>query len=403
VATNGQTIVLGFGTFDLGTNILVPKVGVSIVGQGKGNTILLGYADCSGVEEGWAPTGGPQISLCDNVYLAGFDLMCDTNSMVPLTTTTHSGTWSGIGVSRYNPPSNRNFTNVVVEDVRILRGYFDGFHFNNDSNCTFTARRCTVDLNGGDCINAVLGDPTNPAGGQTNSLFSFYDCSFKTTNDAVYTTLLAAGVVVGQKAVVTASKQLVSLINCVGSTAGKLVAANNYPAPQVSGGDYRVVDTYPSFAQGSFLMNYRNYLVGSNGVIRSLSANLSIPSAVSLNFNAASVSGGSQFQIDGTRDIILGDVAGARNGTTLGVSDNNSRVTVSAASGLLNQFGRIEGDGGVLAPFLEITSNTFPVTSWTPRNGNRAWCITWLSNFTCYLICTNPVAKTAYTNKLGGL
>ena len=48
-----------------------------------------------------------------------------------------------------------------------------------------------------------------------------------------------------------------------------------------------------------------------------------------------------------------------------------------------------------------ITSNNFPITSW-PMLGNCG-CITWMSNATCYLICTNSINGTASTNKLGGL
>jgi alpha-galactosidase len=50
---------------------------------------------------------------------------------------------------------------------------------------------------------------------------------------------------------------------------------------------------------------------------------------------------------------------------------------------------------------LIITSNSYPITSWAML-GNCG-CITWMSNATCYLICTNSINQTAYTNKLGGL
>ncbi len=50
---------------------------------------------------------------------------------------------------------------------------------------------------------------------------------------------------------------------------------------------------------------------------------------------------------------------------------------------------------------IRFSSNIYPITSWSILS--NCGCITWMSNATLYLICTNSINGNATTNKLGGL
>lgn len=176
----GTVVGIMPGTYLLGTNNLVPPDGVSVVGSGTDphDVILVGYADCWGVETFSQASGGPQFSPGNNQFIGGFTLRCDTNTIMSFypqnfgTNFPHSLMWSGFGMSRANPPTNRKSTNTVVRNLYIERGWFDAFHFNNDGSkqneITFI-----------DCLGENSGavwDFWSATGGNTNSVYNLINC-----------------------------------------------------------------------------------------------------------------------------------------------------------------------------------------------------------------------------------
>lgn len=171
-ATNGVTILVDAGTYDLGTNQLILGDNINLFGVGRDLVDIIGSADCSGHEiMDPVPTGGPQIRPGNNSQLKHFTVTCDTNALA--TISGHSKTWSGIGVSAGNPPANVGFTNVLLEDIYIRRGYFDAFHFNSTNRCEVTIKDCLVD-NDGVGFSSVSGQL--PPG--TNSVYKLINCTF---------------------------------------------------------------------------------------------------------------------------------------------------------------------------------------------------------------------------------
>lgn len=238
-ATNGVTIKAGQGSYNLGTNHIILPKGVNLIGAGgdpfSGRyTEFIGYADCSGVELGLSPTGGPQINPGDNSYLANFVVTCDTNSILARldlgnsgASATHSGSWSGIGVSDLNVPANRTATNVLIENVYIRRSWFDGLHWNAGAYQQITCRRVTVRSDGGDCINAQL---SGAGAANQASVYTYEDCLFVTTNSGIFTVVQAdgggnasfGGYILGSASIKNGSQNAM-FINCVGSSGGAVM------------------------------------------------------------------------------------------------------------------------------------------------------------------------------------
>jgi len=171
-ATNG-TVFVNPGTYVLGTNQIVLADGVNLVGAGSSVVNLIGYADCAGVEDHYAPTGGPQIVPGNNCLVQGLTVTCDTNSMLarlPPNTQTHSGTWSAIGYSYLNPPGNHASTNVLIRDLYAFEGYFDCFHFNCSNRCEVKLQFCKGEAQGS-IFNFI-----SAANADTNCTYIIEDC-----------------------------------------------------------------------------------------------------------------------------------------------------------------------------------------------------------------------------------
>lgn len=160
-ATNGTTIFLNAGTYNLGTNQIILPDGVNLYGFQRELVNIIGFADCAGREAG-KPTGGPQIHPGNNSTLKRFTLTCDTNALIAgIISPGYSGTWAGIGVSYLNPPANQGFTNVLIEDVKIEKFYFDGFHINTTGRVDVVLDNCYFDGQG-TCINVDCATVPNP-------------------------------------------------------------------------------------------------------------------------------------------------------------------------------------------------------------------------------------------------
>lgn len=171
----GSTVYIPPGTYDIGTNQLIIPDGVNLIGAGSPLVNIIGYADCAGVEQGFAPTGGPQIHPGNNCLVQGFTVTCDTNSMIAMLSPVqaHSGTWSGIGVSYLNPPANLPTTNALIRDVRVFEGYFDCFHFNSSNRCDVRLEWCQAEAQGGTFNFVSATTPTS----HTNSSFVMEHCT----------------------------------------------------------------------------------------------------------------------------------------------------------------------------------------------------------------------------------
>lgn len=103
-----------------------------------------------------------------------------------------------------------------------------------------------------------------------------------------------------------------------------------------------------------------------------------------------------------TNATIAGTLTVSGNATVHGVLAVDGSVFSSGAT--LNAFGGssvFSGPVTELAKGWKQSSNTYPITAWSSL-GNCG-CITWMSNATLYLICTNSINSSATTNKLGGL
>lgn len=218
-AVSGMTIFCAPGKYSLGTNQIVLPNNVNLFGAGMFLTEFTGYADCAGVEDSLAPTGGPQIPPRSGCRYQGFTMTCDTNALLAaFKLGAHSGSWSGLGISAANPPANLCCTNASAYDVRVRYGYFDAFHFNSTNYISFYAERC-VGESQGDCVNVVIG----PAGGipyetiaSLSSSIVFKDCWFTNDpSDGVGSYIFGNGGAVNPPSVLSYDRQ-VTFINCYG-------------------------------------------------------------------------------------------------------------------------------------------------------------------------------------------
>lgn len=147
-ARTNAVVILAPGTYNIGTNIIVMPDNTTLIGYGA---TIKGYADEAGVEDGYAPSGGPQIHAGNNCLLEGFTLTFDTNSVIALVdlpsgdNAKHSGTWGGIGNSSLNPPSNLNSTNVIIKNVTIHAGWGDCLHYNQTGADTVLIDGCFLE------------------------------------------------------------------------------------------------------------------------------------------------------------------------------------------------------------------------------------------------------------------
>lgn len=90
------------------------------------------------------------------------------------------------------------------------------------------------------------------------------------------------------------------------------------------------------------------------------------------------------------------DNSGAKTQFRLRTGGTAVNALTLLGSGNATVAGTFQATNGAIS-----TSNSYPITSWSAL-GNCG-CITWMSNATLYLICTNSINSNATTNRLGGL
>lgn len=190
---SGTVAYIQPGFYNLGTNNLVPPVGVSVIGAASELVTFYGYSDCWGVESTGLATGGPQYNPRDNSLHQGFRLLLDaTNMMAQFTNSPsrHSGMWSGFGCSDPNPPANKSFTNVVVRDVIVEGGWFDAFHHNPFTRTQARYEYCRA-ITGGGTWNFRAGTIGNTA---ANSYFELESCEAISEGNAPAANIAAVAV-----------------------------------------------------------------------------------------------------------------------------------------------------------------------------------------------------------------
>lgn len=350
-APSGATVGIQPGTYDLGTNQLAIPDGVNVVGVGSELVNLTGYADCWGVESFGAPSGGPQVHPGNNSIVQGFTLTCDTNKLLAaFNAGTNSGMWSGLGVSSKNPPANTGFTNVLVRDVKVMKGWWDGFHFNPSNRTEVRLEYCWVESEG---LNYSVESGT---GSNTNCVYVFDHCVG--ISRGRIPAAIQAGVAYTYPAFISADC-LVTMNNCWGFVSTNGGPAGQLPAMLQRSGNGILLklsnsefwseipgDNTHSNAVGNFVFNTTNYFKSygdgrglTNHIHLAPGSNVTITTNSATSFTIASAGGTgmltNQFTTNAVGSAIVGAVSFAGN-ITNGVLTASQFVATDANKALVS-------------------------------------------------------------------
>lgn len=385
LAVSGTTVVMMPGNYDLGTNVLVVPFGVNLIGAGYNSTFLLGYADCSGPETGapFGATGGPQINPRSSNIIGFFKLTCDTNSIKAMLDipgggagATHSGSWSGIGVSHINPPADQAFTNVTIKSVWIKNGLpWDCIHYNSDKYLSISVEDSILEIDGGSPI-TTQADTVNSA--NQSSYLRFKNCTLlSNTNSALGATWAGLGLVSPFPSAFLYNDKAVILENCkavnhsvVSPLSGpqgfsQVTSGGATPFVYVYGGQYTNVSSGDSggFNQ-STVFGYCTYnnsnvwtLIGNGASITNIHGD-NVNTVYSTGTSGTSTNAGqvivrtSDWHTNGNANVSVDSFIGTTtarnlnlrvNNTNMGILDTNLNVTFGDQNSNTTSYGTIMG------------------------------------------------------------